>query len=262
MNPQDPLQNQNGSVPPASQPLQQPYYAPPNIPQQPAASGPTVTPSPAHAYGPPVAGSEPPHAQYDFIMNPGQAPKTSILSGIGLSGGSTVKRAGVAAIGAMLLIIVIVLVASVLGGSKFNSTHFISVGQDQTELVRVATLATSDATSQPAQAVAYNVKLGITTSKQQLVAYLATKHVKISTNQLSLKQNTKTTTDLTNAVATSTFDSAFNDVMKSLLTTYIQDLKTAYNANPGPKGRVLLSQQYNGAELLLQQNAQASTTSN
>ena len=42
--------------------------------------------------------------------------------------------------------------------------------------------------------------------------------------------------ELANAIATSTFDTTFMGIMQNDLTSYAQAVKTAYNANPGPKG--------------------------
>lgn len=254
MNPQDPRQNPNSGVLPTNQLPQQPYAPPGATPN----AGPTITPSPEHSYGPVANNSEHPHAQYEFIMNPGKAPKSSGV--LGLASGSMAKRIGILTGGAVVLIVIIIGLASLLGGGKTSTTELVSVVQDQTELIRIAGLGTSDATGQATLNVAYSAQLSLTTSQQQLLNYLVVNHKKVGAKELSLKQNAKTTTDLANALATSTFDSTFNDVMKAQLTSYMQDLKTAYAVSPGPKGRQLLSAEYDGAQLLLQQNAQAQTT--
>jgi len=226
------------------QPAQQPYY------------GQSVNPSqPAQAYPPQQATHNPAQQPYEFILNPQQAPKSNGLVGI-LRGGSILKLVGLIGGAAIVLIIVIVALSSLLGGGKDYST-LVVVAEDQAELIRIATLGTSSATGQSTQNVAYNAKLSLTSNQQQLLAYLSSNGKKVSVKQLALKQNAGSTTTLKNAIATSTFDSAFNDVMKTDLTTYMKDLSTAYKTNPGPKGKVLLSKTYNQAELLQAQLTQA-----
>jgi len=248
MNPQDP----NGGLPPNSQ---QPSYGPnPAVPPQSSPQPyPQAPTQPYQANGPAL-----PQDQYAFIMQSGQKPKANLLGG--LTSGSLVKRIGLIGAAVVILFILIIVAASVLGGGKSNTTPLVSVAQDQTELIRIAKMGTTSATTQSVRDAAFNAKLSLTSTQQQLLDYLKNgQHQKISTKELGLKQNAQTTTTLTNALATSTFDSAFTTSMKSLLTTYSQDLRTAYKANPGPKGRALLNKEFTGAQLLLQQTTQASS---
>lgn len=219
--------------------------------QPPLQASPSPTPGPEQSYGPAPNQALPHHhPQYEFIMNPGSAGGNNGLGSL-LS-----KRNAFIAGGVLLFILIIIVIGSSLSGSKADFTSVISVAEDQTELMRVAKLGTTDAVSNNAQDVAYNVDVSMTTAQQQTLAYLLANHTKVGTRQLSLKQSATTTTDLSTALANSTFDSTFLSHIQSLLTTYSQDLNTAFKADTGPKGRQLLESQYKAAQLLLTQTQQ------
>jgi len=170
--------------------------------------------------------------------------------------GSNRKRLFTFLGGLSALVIVAAIFFSVIGGGGNNFTPVITIAQDQTELIRIAKLGATKATGQTTLNVAFNLQLSLTSAQQKLLSYLADNHIKLGTKQLALKQNAQTTKQLSDAVATSSFDSTFVTVIQSQLGTYAQALKTAYNTNPGPKGRQLLSAQYNGAQLLIEQSKQ------
>jgi hypothetical protein len=75
----------------------------------------------------------------------------------------------------------------------------------------------------------------------------------IGTKELNLKVSTAIDNEITGAIAASTYDQTFTQVMQSELTTYEQALSQTFKATSGPKGRALLNNQYSGAQLLLQQ---------
>lgn len=185
-------------------------------------------------------------------MNPQQAAKKPSL----LSGGSKIQRIAIVAGVLTLLLIIGIIFASVIGGGGGNQAPMVTVAQEQTELIRIASQGTQYAVSQKTQNLANNVSVSLTSADNQLLTYLKSNHQKISTKTLALKRNTQTDTTLKNARTDSTFDSAFTDIVQKSLTSYLQSLKAAFDANPGPKGRTLLNTQYNDAQLLLQQSKQ------
>ena len=157
------------------------------------------------------------------------------------------------AVGTLVVIVIISALLSSLGKPKFNSAELIGIAQQQAEIVRIANIATSTSNSSTTLNSAYTIKLGVGSAEQQLVDYLAKNHVKVSTSVLALKKNKQTDAQLNTAVTSSTFDSSFVDIMQTQLTAYQRALKTAYNANPGPTGRKLLTVDYNASGLLLTQ---------
>lgn len=185
-------------------------------------------------------------------MNP-QQPRRP---GLTLPGSSRVTQLAIVGGAAVVLIIIIAVLLSSVFGSHKDFTPVISVAEDQTELARVAKIGTSDASDSIAQNVAYTVSLSMQSAQQQTVAYLANNHKKVGTKQLAFKQDNQTTTSLKDALATSTFDTSFMDDIQQLLSTYAKDLGAAYKSNPGPKGRQMLVNQYNAAQLLITQAKQ------
>lgn len=191
---------------------------------------------------------------YDFIVNPEKPPRKPLLSLNSSSMGIRIAViVAVVAIVIMLLLVVLSLFSS-KGGNVVNMT---SVAQDQQELIRVATEATQNQSNSIAQNTtlyfADNCLLGITSAQQKLLAFLSSNGVKLSAQQLALKQNPHTDQILTAAVASSTYDSAFLGAMQGDMNTYITDIKTAYAASQSPQEKKLLQGDYRSAQLLNQQ---------
>ncbi len=103
------------------------------------------------------------------------------------------------------------------------------------------------------QNFAITAKLSLTSTQTQLLAYMKSNGKKVSTKALSSKVSTTTDKQLSDAVANSTYDATFKQVMQTQLTNYQKDLSAAYKQTKGPKGRQLLNQEYYGAQLLLTQ---------
>ena len=259
MNPQQPQDGQSGQLPP---PNQNPYPSPQ---PQPAPQQPLTPPTPVvtipgqgqQVVTPiqPVDPSQQPAVErspYDFIFNPQQpAKKTPVLAT-----GSKTTRIAIFGGGLVALVIIGIIVSSIIGGGGSNLQPVITVTEEQTELIRVAAAGTQHAVNQKTQNLAYNVQLAMESARNQTLDYLATNHQKVGAKTLALKHSTVTDTALTNALTASTYDSTFTDILQTDLVTYSQQLKTAYNANPGPKGKTLLSKQYDAAQLLITQTKQ------
>jgi len=219
MNPEQ-QQGQGGQLPPHYSP-QQPMQAPP-----PSSGG---------------------GGDYDFIMNP-QKPSKKILP----TGNSLVQRIAIVGGGLVILLIVGIVFMSILSSDGSEKTeNLLTVAQEQTELIRIATEGSKNATGLPAQNLAQTVQASITSDNSALLAYMNTQGQKVSKEQLAAKQDKTTDTTLTNAKASNTYDLAFKDIMQSDLTAYLAAVQKAYKDNPGPKGQELLSKQFDGAELLL-----------
>jgi hypothetical protein len=150
----------------------------------------------------------------------------------------------------LLLILVIVFVSILTSGGKEKTQDLLTIAQEQTELIRVATDGTTHATTQPMQNLAQNVQASITSDNVALLAYMKNTGQKVAPKQLVLKHNNTTDTTLTTAQENSTYDSAFKDVIQTDLDAYGAALHKAIDANPGPKGKAILTQQYEAAKLL------------
>jgi len=207
-------------------------------PTQPAPSGQYIPENPAPAS---------PTAHYDFILNPAKPPKAPGSGSIG-------KRLAVVAGVGVVLLIAIILVGSLLGGKSGGITGIITVAQEQTEVMRVAGQAAGHTNTPRVRNLVTNTTLTLTSSQQQLLAYLKQNHQKVDDKVLALKHSTQTDSSLSNAVATNTFDPVFVGILQNDLANYAQAVRTAYKASPGPKGKALLQKEYDSAQLLIQQS--------
>lgn len=229
---------------PAAPTPPQPYPAPPN-PGQP------LGPPQAPMYPGTPAESPVPQAQaYDFITNP----ETPARQPLKLPGSdSIVKRAGIIAGGLVVLLILFIVIKGLLSGGG-NLPLFVSVAQDQHELIHLATNASQQqGITTTDQNFAATAQLSLTSAQSVTVKYLVANGNKISLKVLSLKVSTATDAQLTAAAAATTYDQTFQAIMKAKLTTYVSSLQQTYKQTTGKNGRALLNNDYNQAQLLLTQ---------
>ncbi len=188
-------------------------------------------------------------ANYDFIMNPAPQPRKT------LGGNSMATRILVVVGGALLLLILLVVVVQLLGkgGGSFNKEAMLSVAQDQTEIIRLADRGEQDAVSQSNKNFAITASLGMKTEQSELLKYLASRGYKPGDKDLLLKQSPQTDQQLDSAVSSSTFDTVYAGIMKEQLTTYKQDLGTAYNSSKSDTAKAALKARYSVADMLLTQ---------
>jgi len=193
----------------------------------------------------------PEHHDYTFITNPETPPKKLVIN---IASRSLVARLIIALVGMFVLLIVFVIIKSVLGSGSSNGPALLSVIQDQQELVHLATNAGqqqgADTTTLNS---AYTVQAAVTTAQQQLTTYCSNIGLKFVATEFSQKVSSQVDAELTTAATNGTYDQTYQSVLQSMLATYGQDLKQAYRQTQGPKGRALLTADYNGQQLLLQQ---------
>lgn len=203
-------------------------------PQQPPVPNPTPTANPA-GYN------------YDFILNPEKPTKPKVP----LAGSSTLQRVLIV-VGILTVVIILgAIVSSVLSaGSKEKTQGLLTVAQEQTEIIRIATDGTLHTTSVPAQGLAQNVQASITSDNVALIEYIKNNGQKVTKAQLGLKHSKTTDTSLATALGNNTYDTTFKDVIQTELTDYMVALQKVYKTNPSPKGKALLSKQYDAATLL------------
>lgn len=198
------------------------------------------------SYGAP----EPPVVQpnYDFIVNPQAAPRK-----LPLRGGSMLSRILVVGVGLIVLIVAFTIIKGLISGGG-NSAALLHVAQDQQAILHLTTAAAQQqGISNTNLNFAVTSNLVITSEKSELLSYVSKQHQKISRKQLILKVKPSLDTQLTNAAAASTYDTTFQDIMKSQLADYQSALKLAYKETTGANGRKLLTADYNSAVLLTQQ---------
>ena len=247
---------------PQGQP-QQPYYGPPQMPapQPPPYGQPQQPPSskqsyanqlPEQQYG--AQGQPGHHELYDFIMKPEPGKKPPRMS---LLGNNTMAvRITILGLGVLVLIVAVGSFMTFLNRPKYSTTALVGIAQQQAELVRVAGIVATISQNQKILNSSFTIKLGLGSDEQQLVNYLAKNHTRLDTATLGAKLNKQTNARLNSAVASSTLDSTYIDIIQSQLGSYLHALKAAYTSNPGPNGQKLLSAEYKSASLLLTQTQQ------
>lgn len=201
-----------------------------------------------------------PQPDYGFIMEPPKPARRGLnLPGFN-PGGSMLIRGAIALGGLLVLLIIFLIIKSLLSGGG-NTQALITVGQDQQQMIHIITNGPGQAAQQAAQTAlspadqnfAATAQASLTSARHQLTEYMAKNGKKVSLKTLSAKLNPSIDQQLTSAAANTTYETTFKSIMSNQLKKYESDLRTAYNQTKGPKGRALLNQDYQGAQLLLDQ---------
>lgn len=187
---------------------------------------------------------------YDFIMNPGQAPKKSLIPKVG--GGSFARKLMLILGGAFVLIVGMWFVGNMLGGSGVNSAAIISMTQSEQEISRVAAFGSTSGDGNIRNAAA-NITYTIATQQQEWLAFLAERGTKVKEDDLNLKLNETADQRLADARANNTFDVAYKEIMHSYLTDYSTTLSTNFDKSTNEAERALLTNHFGEVKLLLEQ---------
>jgi flagellar basal body-associated protein FliL len=189
------------------------------------------------------------HPDYSFIMNP-QATRKKGLFG----GGDKKQRLLVSAIiGGVLLLALIILFTVVLGGSKGNTERLVGLAKQQTELVRVAGLADTQATTTDTKNFASTVRVTLTSSEHATVALIAKQGQKVTDKQLATSKNTKTDATLNQAKQANQFDEVLSSTLQTSLVAYQKEVSDLYNASKSKSEKALLQDLYNQVKPLITQ---------
>lgn len=210
---------------------------------------------PGQPSGPLPQGPPPdPNDPYAFIMNHGaQQPQKRM----GLPrGNSTLQRALIIAGGFLGILVVGLFAMSLFGGSGNRNAELLNLAQEQTEIIRIANLASSERAvrSTATQNLAANTSITVSTSKTQTLALISGK--KPGEKTLALKKSTKTDTLLSEAAANNQYDSVFTETITAKLKTYQSDIKKLYTGNKSKKEKAVLESAYNGTVILLGEHTQ------
>ena len=184
---------------------------------------------------------------YDFIVNPGEVTKKSIIPG----GSSKIVKVLIVLAGILVLFIVFSLVKGLLSGQS-NIPSLITVTQDQQTIL----LLTKDSGTRPKLSVtnsnvAINTQLSVSSSQSELIAYIAKNGKKLSSKDLGLGIDAQTNAALNAATTDTGYNETFKQSLKEKINKYMIDLKQAYAKTSGKKGRALLQNDFKQAELLL-----------
>lgn len=188
------------------------------------------------------------HPDYNFIMNPGAAPKKRLFS---LGGGDKKQKLLMIIIaGGLLMMVLVVVISSFLGGSGNNTDRLVGLAQRQTELARVASLGQKDAVGSDAKNLASTVVLTMTSAKAETSALITKQGRKLNAKTLAAKQDSNTDKTLEAAKQSNRFDETFVSTLQSGLTTYQQELSDLFDATESKTEKSLLQELYNQAAIL------------
>ncbi len=202
----------------------------------------------------PPAGSDP----YGFILNDPPKKKRAILP----QGNSKKQRLIIMAGVAIAALTLFILIFALIFGSRGDSVKNIkTVAAQQQEIIRIAQLGEKQARSSKTQSFAVSTKLSITSSQQQVFAYLTKKDQMPKGKELGLAQSSKNDTILQTAADNGQFDEVFEETMTSLLQSYQKSLSKYYDSASSATQKQLLQDAYVQAkQLTTEQSAEDSTT--
>jgi hypothetical protein len=231
------------------------------LPQQPINSEQQYQQPAAQTYAQPeqVPGPQPnTMPDYDFFMNNQQvSQKKPLLPG---SSSSLPVRIGLVVGGIVVLLIIFNVAKGLLAGPS-NLPYYMSVIQDQEEIVHLSAAALEQSSLSTANKnFAATAQTSVKSSQTDIVTLVSGSNQKINSKQAALKISAQTDARLTSAASSGTFNPTFNEVMLTQLQTYKNDLNTVYSKTQNVQSKAIVKDQYKQAELLTQQLNSASTS--
>jgi hypothetical protein len=176
---------------------------------------------------------------YDFIMNP-QKPQRDPISLF--TGGNMIKRAIIAVVGLIVLIVLYSIVSGFLNGASSDQINrLISIARTESEITRV-TGAVNMTKLNDRNVINYatTAKLSAQSSSHEILAVLAARGKKVKTTDIS-------TVDLGNDAAlkqgeeNGRYDQAMKQLLDKLLARYQQQLAAAYTPGTLKEKQVIKS---------------------
>ena len=150
------------------------------------------------------------------------------------------------------MMVIMAVAVNIFFGDKTSFGTIISLAQTEQEIVRLSTLSKSSSDQSVINA-ATNTSLSIKSQEQAWLAFLKSHRQKVDEKVLAIKKDATTDKKLETALATSTFDVIYVQVMRQQLGAYGNQLKAAYKGATSQQQRSIMSSQYDGVQLLLKQ---------
>jgi len=195
-----------------------------------------------------------PHGQYDFIMGAGQTTKKPhvTLPEPNSQGQRIMIFAGII----VIVFIFFFALMAIIGRGGEDKALYVKISQEQAEIVRIASLASNEASAgQSVKNVAINTQSTLSSDQQALVATLSKKGVKLKGKDLKSVPNKSTDKRLADATAAANFDSTMLSVLDEQLTDYRTTIEQTYDKTRSKSIKETLTQAYNHSEFLQKQLA-------
>lgn len=208
-----------------------------------AAHTPPAPPAPP-PMPPGLAGRNP----YDFITNPNRPNKKRLLPGTNSKKGQIIIAVGGATI---LLMIILIFVGLISGGSSDLKKDYLSLAQQQAELIRVTEIGVSKSRQAEAKNLAITTQYTLVSQQPEVLALAKKAGVVTNTKLLALNKNSETDALLANADQTNQFDEVFLKTLRAELQKYQQTLKKIYDDSSLTSTKTTLSKDYDAIDVLL-----------
>lgn len=187
------------------------------------------------------------HDPYAFITNPPPQPKKKLISG----DTSKKTRLMIVICGGLVLIMVLIILYGLIFSSGGQKVDYLSLVQQQTELVRISDIGVQKARGAEAKNLAITTKYSLI-SQQAPAQQLAQKAgVDTSNKSLILGKDAKTDAKLVAAEQTNQFDSVFMATIQTSLKKYQQTLKTIRDGTSSTATKATLTQYHTAIGNLL-----------
>lgn len=222
-------------------PQQDPYANPSGVVSPTSSPAPPQQPGMQQQFGQPAS-------DYEFIVHPDAHPKPKPMQNA-----SKPVRIAVIAGGVLVLIVLLNVIRGVIAGPG-PGEKFLSVAQDQQQIIVIATEANKQQALSTINAnSSVTTQLSITADQMATTEYMAKNGKSPKPKDLSLMLNGKIITQLEASAAAGTYNETYKTVMTQQLEAYMNNISTLYKQVDGKKGKALLDNNYKSAKLLLQQ---------
>ena len=182
---------------------------------------------------------------YDFITSAPTKPKRSLLPG----GNSKTGRLLIAgAAGVALLLMVLVFVSILNSGNTALKSDYTELTRQQTELIRISTLASNKARQSDTKNLAITTQYAVASQQAELLPIAKKAGAPTDPKSLALGKNSSTDAALTTAEQANQFDSAFTKELVASLQAYQKQLKKIYDASSDNDTKDALSKSYNAVD--------------
>lgn len=193
----------------------------------------------------------PPSNNFDFIVNPPQKTKKSLLPSFG--GNSFLPKILFVIGGAVGLMVILWVVTIIFGGGNVNVGNITGLVQTQQEIIRVSDTAGESIFGQELRNSSATTRTSVISQQAQWFTVLGEEGRELGKEELALKQNTETDQRLETARTSGTFDETYTEVLQELLVNYGNQLEAAFNQAEDSDEKQRLSNHYRDVVLLLEQ---------
>jgi hypothetical protein len=210
-----------------------------------------------------------PTTPYDFFMQPKPTPSLIPLPANGKRLGSNPnqqngggsKRGFFLLIGGAIAVVFLLLGVLAFSPKDARPLQFFGLAQTQQEIIRLCNQGSSSkAKYQSTRNFAITCSTGVTTSQSQILAYMKRGNMEYDPKQIGGKANGQTDARLSQAIASSTYDDVFREIMKTRLTAYSRQLAAQLQTTTDSTGRETLAKNAKTLELISKMLADATDT--